>query len=62
MDCKTCKERRGQAAETVSFISHESDMARLERANFRLWVLVVLLAVGFGIMSYLYVAQAGIQF
>jgi len=45
MDCENCKERRRQA-EPVAFIVHESDMARLERANKRLWITnIILIAV-----------------
>lgn len=41
MDCKTCKENRA----VVSFAAFESAMLRLERANKRLWVIVLLLIV-----------------
>lgn len=41
MDCKTCKDNRA----VVSFAAFESAMLRLERANKRLWVIVLLLIV-----------------
>lgn len=41
MDCKTCKDNRA----VVSFAAFESAMLRLERANRRLWVIVLLLIV-----------------
>ena len=39
MDCKTCHENRN----TVSFAAFESSLLRLERANRRLWIIVLLL-------------------
>lgn len=41
MDCKTCKDNRA----VVSFAAFESAMLRLERANKRLWFIVLLLIV-----------------
>lgn len=38
-DCNRC----GGGAPDVPYIVHESEMARLERANRRLWVAVVIL-------------------
>ena len=43
MSCETCKEAR--APETVPYIAHEADMARLERVIKRLWIVVLLLVV-----------------
>lgn len=42
MDCKTCKDVR--AGDTVPFRIHEADMARMERANQRAWILCIVLA------------------
>lgn len=42
MNCETCKERNKQA-EPVPFQSHQADMARLDRANRRLWILLIIL-------------------
>ena len=42
MDCNTCKERQKQA-EPIPFIAYESGMARMERTNKRLWVIVIIL-------------------
>lgn len=42
MDCETCKEKRKQA-EPVPYIVHEADMARMERNNKRLWIVLILL-------------------
>lgn len=42
MNCETCKEKRIQA-EPVSFQAHERDMARMERTNRRLWILLLVL-------------------
>lgn len=44
MDCNTCKERQKQA-EPIPFIAYESGMARMERTNKRLWVVVIILIV-----------------
>lgn len=33
MDCNSCKERQISAAEPVPYISHEAEMARLERQH-----------------------------
>lgn len=44
MNCETCAERRKQA-EPVPFVVHESDMARAERTNKRLWILIILLVL-----------------
>jgi hypothetical protein len=41
-DCKSCKENR-QNVEPVPYIVHESAMARQERNNKRLWVVVIIL-------------------
>lgn len=41
MDCKTCKDNRA----VVSFAAFESAMLRAERANKRLWFIVLLLIV-----------------
>ena len=40
-DCTSCKESR----RTVPFIVHEADMARMERTNKRLWIIVIILAL-----------------
>lgn len=42
MSCETCKERNEQA-KPVPFQSHQADMARLDRANRRLWILLIIL-------------------
>jgi len=42
MDCNTCKERKMQA-EPIPFIAHEAQMARMERTNKRLWIVVIIL-------------------
>ena len=42
MDCNTCKEKK-KTAEPVPYIAHESAMARQERTNKRLWVVVIIL-------------------
>lgn len=39
MDCNSCKEKRTE----VPYLVHESTMARMERANKRLWVIVIIL-------------------
>lgn len=39
-DCNTCKEKK---AEPVPYIVHEGAMARQERANKRLWLVVIIL-------------------
>lgn len=44
MKCDTCKEERVNAA-PVPYIVHESMMARLERANLRLWIALLVLVV-----------------
>ena len=44
MDCNSCKERQKQA-EPIPFIAYESGMARMERTNKRLWVVVIILIV-----------------
>ena len=46
MNCETCKERQKQA-EPVPFIVHESAMARMERANKRLWIVILILILLF---------------
>lgn len=48
MDCDTCKKERAQG-EAVPRWTHEADMARMERNNKRLWVLlIIVLALLFG--------------
>jgi hypothetical protein len=42
MDCNTCKEKK-KAVEPVPYIAHEAEMARMERANKRLWIVVIIL-------------------
>ncbi len=44
MNCETCVERRKQA-EPVPYIAHEAAMARMERVNKRLWIVVIILIV-----------------
>ena len=44
MDCQTCKERQKQA-EPIPFVAYESGMARMERSNKRLWIIIIILAV-----------------
>ena len=44
MTCEECKEQRREAA-PVSFIAHESAMARAERTIKRLWITILLLIV-----------------
>lgn len=44
MNCETCKEKNTQA-EPVPYIAHEAAMARMERTNKRLWILLILLVV-----------------
>lgn len=39
MDCNTCKEKRTE----VPYLVHESTMARMERTNKRLWIVVIIL-------------------
>lgn len=59
MGCETCKERKTQA-ESVPFIVHEADMARMERNNKRLWIaliLVIVLLVGSNIAWTVYESQ-----
>lgn len=41
MDCNSCREGRT----TVPFSAFESALLRLERANRRLWIIILLLAV-----------------
>lgn len=41
-DCNTCKEKK-KAVEPVPYIVHESAMARQERNNKRLWIVVIIL-------------------
>lgn len=43
MNCETCKERKPQ--EPVPYRVHTEDMARLERANRRLWIVLILVIV-----------------
>lgn len=42
MDCNTCKEKK-KSLEPVPYIVHESAMARQERNNKRLWIVVIVL-------------------
>lgn len=42
MNCESCGEKR-KGPEPVSFLAHESGMARMERANRRQWLIIVLL-------------------
>lgn len=42
MDCNTCKEKK-KSLEPVPYIVHESAMARQERNNKRLWIVVIIL-------------------
>ena len=45
MDCKTCKENRA----SVPYIVHESEMARMERVNKRMflaWLITFVMLVG----------------
>lgn len=44
MNCETCKERQTQA-EPIPFVAYESGMARMERSNKRLWIIIIILAV-----------------
>lgn len=46
MDCNTCKEKK-KNAEPVPYPVHESDMARLERTIRRLWILIIILVLGY---------------
>lgn len=39
-DCNTCKDKK---AEPVPYIAHEAAMARQERTNKRLWIVVIIL-------------------
>ena len=41
-DCNTCKEKK-KSLEPVPYIVHESAMARQERNNKRLWIVVIIL-------------------
>lgn len=43
MNCETCKERKPQ--EPVPYRVHTEDMARLERANRRMWIALILVIV-----------------
>lgn len=59
MDCQTCKERNTQA-EPIPYIAYESAMARMERANKRTWIaliLAIVLLVGSNIAWVVYEAQ-----
>lgn len=44
MNCESCKEKKKQA-EPVPFQTHQSDMARMERTNLRLWILLIVMLV-----------------
>lgn len=46
MNCQECKEERIQN-EPIPFMVHEGMMARLERANKRLWIFIIVLLVLF---------------
>lgn len=41
-DCNTCKEKK-KSLEPVPYIVHEAAMARQERNNKRLWIVVIIL-------------------
>ena len=41
-NCETCAEKKKQA-EPVPYTAHETDMARMERANHRQWVVIIIL-------------------
>lgn len=43
-DCKICDKNR-ETAEPVPYVVHEKDMARMERSNKRLWIVIILLVV-----------------
>ena len=42
MNCDTCKERQKQA-QPIPYIAHEAAIARMERTNKRLWIVVIIL-------------------
>ena len=44
-NCKECKTERRHQAQSVPFIVHEADMARMERSNKRLWIAILVLVV-----------------
>lgn len=50
-DCKNCKSKRNEKKQTevhtesVPYIVHEGAMARLERANKRLWITLLVLII-----------------
>lgn len=50
MDCNTCKERETQGG--VSRWTHEADMARMERANKRLVIIIFALLIVIGWLVY----------
>ena len=59
MNCETCKEKQKQA-EPIPYIAYESAMARMERANKRTWIaliLAIVLLVGSNIAWVVYEAQ-----
>lgn len=56
MDCEACKDRRKQTISgTVDRWTHQADMARMERANNRLWItnIVLIFVIFAGIIGYL---------
>ena len=42
-NCESCKGKDSRAPESVSYIVHESSMARMERQIKRLWITVLVL-------------------
>lgn len=46
MNCQECKDNRLQTAD-VPYIVHEGMLARMERANKRLWVILIIVIVLF---------------
>lgn len=54
------REMNEQQVEPVPYITHEADMARMERTNFRLWVVIlalIVLLVGTNIAWIIYESQ-----
>ena len=43
MSCENCNNCEKKEIETISYIAHESAMARAERGAKRLWVVIILL-------------------
>ena len=56
MNCETCKERQKQA-EPVPNTVHESDMARMERNNRRMFILLLIAIAIIAVMTFLYVRE-----